>query len=291
MSNQETEIKTKNVKLGPCKITYGGVDLGYTKGGVEVTVETSTYQVQVDQFGETPIDEFITGRTVTVSAPLAETTMENLVAIMPGATMVEEGGDSATGTVTLTNNPADGDTITLNSVTLTFKDTPSLNLDVAIGADAFASAAALQSKLTASVNPKLAVADYTVANDQITIDYKTNGIAGNEYTMETTSSAITLSGSKLTGGVNGEKRVEVTNAVGVSLLENAKELKLHPIANADDNYRDDFVCPKAGVAGALNYSYMIDQERTYPTEFKAYPSEGDLQFYVGAPKETNTTSL
>ncbi len=39
------QSNTENVKLGPCKITYDGVDLGYTKGGVEVTVETSTYEV------------------------------------------------------------------------------------------------------------------------------------------------------------------------------------------------------------------------------------------------------
>ena len=81
---------TKNVKLGPCSVYYkpkDGVetDLGYTKGGVEVTVETSTHEVNVDQFGETPINELIMSRSITVSVPLAETTLDNLVLIMPGA--------------------------------------------------------------------------------------------------------------------------------------------------------------------------------------------------------------
>ena len=47
--------------------SFGGVDLGFTKGGVEVTVETETHEVTVDQMGETPINEYITSRTCTVS--------------------------------------------------------------------------------------------------------------------------------------------------------------------------------------------------------------------------------
>ncbi|EXR82008.1 hypothetical protein J682_3459 [Acinetobacter baumannii 214216] len=80
----------KNVKLGVCKIMFDGVDLGFTKGGVDVTVSTETHKVQVDQFGQTPINEYILGRTVVVKAPLAETTLENLVKIMPGATLVTD---------------------------------------------------------------------------------------------------------------------------------------------------------------------------------------------------------
>ena len=84
----------KNVKLGVCKVFHNGVDLGFTKGGVEVTVETETHEVSVDQYGNTPIDEYITGRTASVSVPLAETTLENLVAIMPGAQLVTDASTS-----------------------------------------------------------------------------------------------------------------------------------------------------------------------------------------------------
>lgn len=80
----------QNVKLGVCKVFYGGVDLGFTKGGVEVTVETETHEVQVDQYGNTPINEYIIGRTVAVSVPLAETTLDNLIAIMPGAKIITD---------------------------------------------------------------------------------------------------------------------------------------------------------------------------------------------------------
>lgn len=85
---------TANVKLGVCQITYNGVDLGYTKGGVEVEVTTDTYKVTVDQFGESEINEVITKRSIVVRCPLAETTLENMVAIMPGATLVVDGVDS-----------------------------------------------------------------------------------------------------------------------------------------------------------------------------------------------------
>ena len=48
---------TKNVKLGVCKVFYDNVDLGYTQGGVDVTVKTETHKVNVDQFGKTTINE------------------------------------------------------------------------------------------------------------------------------------------------------------------------------------------------------------------------------------------
>jgi hypothetical protein len=84
-------MSTENVKLGVCKIFFDGRDLGLTKGGVEVSVQTETYKVEVDQFGKTPVKELVMGRTVTVTAPLAETTIENMAALMPGATVVTTG--------------------------------------------------------------------------------------------------------------------------------------------------------------------------------------------------------
>ncbi len=78
--------QTTNVKLGVCKVMLGGENLGFTKGGVEVQVETESHVISVDQLGSTPIGEYITGRSCTVRVPMAETTLDHLVAIMPGAT-------------------------------------------------------------------------------------------------------------------------------------------------------------------------------------------------------------
>ena len=84
----------QNIKLGACNVTYGGETVGLTKGGVEVDASTSTKTVTVDQFGETIVDEYISGRTVTVKVPLAESDLANLASIVPGATLITDGVDA-----------------------------------------------------------------------------------------------------------------------------------------------------------------------------------------------------
>jgi hypothetical protein len=94
---------TRNVKLGVCSVSFNGVDLGYTKGGVDVEVKTTTKQVMVDQFGNSPINEYVLSRTCSAKVPLAETTLENLVKIMPGATLVTDGTTPTKKKVSVTN--------------------------------------------------------------------------------------------------------------------------------------------------------------------------------------------
>lgn len=85
---------TKNIKLGVCRVSFGGVDLGYTKGGVDVSIVTDTHEVNVDQYGDAPVNEIITSRRVEVTVPLAETTLDNAISIMPGATLVTDKEDA-----------------------------------------------------------------------------------------------------------------------------------------------------------------------------------------------------
>lgn len=98
---------TDNVKIGVCKVMLGpdgtALDLGYTKGGVEVAVTTDTYAVTVDQFGESEINEYIQKRSVKVTVPLAETTLDNLEAIMPGASRVTDSVDNTKERTEVTN--------------------------------------------------------------------------------------------------------------------------------------------------------------------------------------------
>lgn len=84
---------TKNVKLGVCNVAFGGEDLGLTKGGVTVEVQTSTHKVNVDQFGQTEVNEYINGRMVKVRVPLAESTLDRLEAVIPGSELVVDGVD------------------------------------------------------------------------------------------------------------------------------------------------------------------------------------------------------
>jgi hypothetical protein len=84
----------ENVRLGVCSLTYKGVDLGYTKGGVEVTVESETHEVTIDQFGNTPVNDYVMGAKITVKVPLAETTVQNMATIMPGGKLVIDETDT-----------------------------------------------------------------------------------------------------------------------------------------------------------------------------------------------------
>lgn len=85
-------MAAENIKLGVCVITYDSVDLGLTLGGVEVEVTTTTHEVKVDSFGETPVKEFITGRTCMVKVPMVETTIANMAILMPASTVFSTGG-------------------------------------------------------------------------------------------------------------------------------------------------------------------------------------------------------
>ena len=85
-----TSTQIQNVKLGSCNVAFGGVDLGLTKGGVAVTMSTQNKSIQVDQFGQTIVNEYIMGRTGLVKVPMAESDIAKLVLVIPGASIVTD---------------------------------------------------------------------------------------------------------------------------------------------------------------------------------------------------------
>lgn len=275
---------TKNVKLGVCKVFYDGVDLGYTQGGVDVTVKTETHKVNVDQFGKSTINEVILSRDVTAKVPLAETTLENLVRIMPGAVMNITGGAAATGAITIATNPADGETVTVNGVLITFKTTLTTGNQVKLGASATATATALAAFLNASSLPALSVATYTAAAAVVNVAYDIAAAAGNAFSLAAGQATVTVSGATLTGGTNPTaKRVDVPTAIGTNLLDQAKLLRLHPKALLDTDQSEDFVIPLAATPGALNFSYQLEKERIFEIEFNGYPDPNtEKLFYIGS---------
>lgn len=90
---------TQNIRLGTCNVYYGDEGseefMGFTIGGVEAEVTTETQTSSVDQFGDTPVKSKIRGRTVMARMQLAETTVENMVKVMPGAQLLATGGKRA----------------------------------------------------------------------------------------------------------------------------------------------------------------------------------------------------
>ena len=276
---------TKNVKLGVCKALFGGVDLGYTQGGVEVTVQTETHKTTVDQFGKTAINEYILGRNVTVKVPLAETTLDNMVAIMPGATLTTD-GVQATGSLTVATNPTAGQNILVNGKTFTFKAAAGGPFDVMLGASVAATAANLASVLASSTDAAINSASYTVAGAQINVTYGARGVTGNGFTLAsgTAGAGITVSGATLSGGIDASfARVDVVTGIGLDLLTMAKELRLHPKNKPDTDKSDDFVIPLAATAGSLKFAYKLENERIYDCEFTGYPDANTNRlFYIGA---------
>lgn len=120
----------------------------------------------------------------------------------PGDAIVFNGTAFATGAITFSTNPSNGDTITLNGVVWTFVTSGATGNQTNIGASLNATLNQLVTDLTASVNPSLTVASYsdTPAGNatSLVISYNTPGVGGDSYTLA--ASAATPSGPTLTGG-------------------------------------------------------------------------------------------
>jgi hypothetical protein len=285
---------TRNVKLGVCQIFFGGVDLGYTKGGVEVTVVTETHEVMVDQFGKSAISQSIIGRDIMAKVPLAETTLENMVKIMPGAVLVSTGAVAATGTYTIpTTNPTAAQTSIINGTTITWKAAGTAVAaanEVNLGATLAASLANLVAMINASTDPNLALitASPAAPTTIVTLTADDKGVVGNAYTLAAgTATGATVSGATFTGGIDAtKKRVDVSMSIGTDLLLIAKELRLHPTSKVATDKSDDFI-PLAATPGALNFAYKLEDERIYNVEFTGYPNPANSHlFSVGDPAAT-----
>lgn len=83
----------ENVKLGVCNVAFGGIDLGYTKGGVSVSYSTESVEKTVDQ-EDAPIGEIITKQSFEVKVPMAEYDLQKLVNLLPDATLTIDSLDS-----------------------------------------------------------------------------------------------------------------------------------------------------------------------------------------------------
>lgn len=110
------------------------------------------------------------------------------------------GNRKATGTIAVGTNPANNDTLTVNGVVITFKTSGATGNQIDIGGTAALTAAAIESFLTASTNPLLTVATYSVDTTTVTVTYKTVGAGGNAFTLATSVPAkITVAATLTTG--------------------------------------------------------------------------------------------
>ncbi|MEW6613945.1 MAG: hypothetical protein AB1401_00515 [Thermodesulfobacteriota bacterium] len=73
----------ENIELGYCEAKYNNIDLGLTKGGCVVTITPNLYEITVDKYGKTPIDDRDLGYSVKATVPLVEKTLSNLKVAFP----------------------------------------------------------------------------------------------------------------------------------------------------------------------------------------------------------------
>lgn len=155
---------TAKIRLGACQVTWGGVDLGYTKGGVEVTISSSSHSIVVDQEGDIPVDKVIMSRDIEVKVSMAEITPDKMAILVGRA-----------------------------------------------------------------------------------------------------------SGAKLS----------VFTDVGMSLRNNSKTLRLHPVAKESSDPSEDFVIPLASVNFSGSMTYSVDAERVLDVTFQAYADDKKVLFLYG----------
>lgn len=272
---------TENVKMGICSVIFDGVNQGLTQGGVQVQVGTSTREVKVDQFGETPVGEIGTGRTVSVTAPLAEATLETILTAFPGAQLVQTGGAKATATVTLaTAAPVNGDSVTIAGYTFTFRSSPSAQGDVLIGTGSGVTGAQNSAiNLASAINATEMGYVATVAGAVVTVTARTFGTKWNDTVTASFTTPANVTVTNLTGGVNvTSARVIVKTGTGLNLLSLAKKLVLRPKGTFGE---DDFVIYAASPSGSLDFTYSTEGERIVSVVFKGYALSDDRLFMVG----------
>lgn len=110
-------------------------------------------------------------------------------------------GVRASGTIELTGNPSNGDSVTIKGTAVTFVSGTASGNQVHIGADAAATSVALQTFLQASADANLSANLYNTIGQITTITARVYGTAGNSYGLLKNGSNITVSASTLLGGV------------------------------------------------------------------------------------------
>lgn len=77
-----------NVRIGACSVTFGGVDLGHTKDGVEFSFKRNFEDLMVDAYGETVVDKALKGQELTIKCYLAEPNVANLAVAIPEGELI-----------------------------------------------------------------------------------------------------------------------------------------------------------------------------------------------------------
>lgn len=82
-------------------VTFDGVDLGGTTGPISVTPGVAVGQTKVANYGDAPVGAKFTGHSISVTAPLTERAVSQLLKLYHGSTLVTDGSDPTVQKVTM----------------------------------------------------------------------------------------------------------------------------------------------------------------------------------------------
>lgn len=89
MPSSNATVTVSKFDIGPCRVTYDGVDLGGTLGNVTINFKYEKADMKADQAGTTVLDQAVSGLDVTVETEVAEITDKAMLAkVFPNATVV-----------------------------------------------------------------------------------------------------------------------------------------------------------------------------------------------------------
>jgi hypothetical protein len=92
MPFSNANVNTQELDLGPCRVTYGGLDLGATMGNVAVKIKYSKADMKMDQTGTTIVDKRVSGLNITIESALAQVLDKNIwKKAFPTASLVTSG--------------------------------------------------------------------------------------------------------------------------------------------------------------------------------------------------------
>ncbi|MBV8656620.1 MAG: phage tail protein [Burkholderiales bacterium] len=132
---------------------------------------------------------------------------------------VTAAGTQATGTLTFTVNPTNGQNVVLNGTTITFVTSGAVGAQVNIGGTLANTLTNLQTLLSGGTVIPVATLSSSASSTVLTLTagYNFQGTAGNALTLSAGTTTATASGATLAGGVNGATGLTVTSKYTGSL--------------------------------------------------------------------------
>lgn len=109
---------------------------------------------------------------------------------------------NAWGYIRFKRNPTDGETMAMNGTTYTFKDSPTGDYQIQIGADLDTTLESTETKLNAATAAAVVLATYSHSanSNDLEIQHDIAGAKGNDFTLAVGSAFATVSAATLVGG-------------------------------------------------------------------------------------------